>query len=45
MIRTSFVIPEWWMLAFVPVSLTLCVIVFARKLVRPDDPDRALSGL
>lgn len=45
MIRTSFVIPEWWMLAFVPLSLTLCVIVFVRKVLRPDPPDHALSGL
>lgn len=45
MIRTSFVIPEWWMLAFVPASLTLCVIVFLRKMLRPDARERALSGL
>tara|TARA_R110002072_G_scaffold1855_5_gene15559 strand:+ start:1964 stop:2458 length:495 start_codon:yes stop_codon:yes gene_type:complete len=45
MIRTSFVIPEWWMLAFVPASLTLCVIVFLRKVMRPDAPNAALSGL
>lgn len=45
MIRTSFVIPEWWMLAFVPASLALCVIVFLRKVIWPDVPDTALSGL
>ncbi|MGC1505297.1 MAG: TRAP transporter small permease [Sulfitobacter sp.] len=45
MIRTSFVIPEWWMLAFLPASLTLCVVVFLRKLLRPDAPDHAPSGL
>jgi TRAP-type C4-dicarboxylate transport system permease small subunit len=45
MIRTSFVIPEWWMLTFVPVSLALCVVVFVRKMLRPDLRDRALSGL
>lgn len=45
MIRTSFVIPEWWMLAFVPASLILCVVVFLRKILRPDAPDAAPSGL
>jgi TRAP-type C4-dicarboxylate transport system permease small subunit len=45
MIRTSFVIPEWWMLSFVPVSLALCVIVFLRRMLHPDGAPRALSGL
>ena len=45
MIRTSFVIPEWWMLSFVPVSLALCVIVFLRKAMRPEAPETTLSGL
>ncbi|EEB84663.1 TRAP transporter small permease [Roseobacter sp. GAI101] len=45
MIRTSFVIPEWWMLAFVPASMALCVIVFLRKVLQPDMPNAPLSGL
>jgi TRAP-type C4-dicarboxylate transport system permease small subunit len=45
MIRTSFVIPEWWMLAFVPASLTLCVLVFLRKVMQPDTPKATLNGL
>ncbi|MGJ8555947.1 MAG: TRAP transporter small permease [Sulfitobacter geojensis] len=45
MIRTSFVIPEWWMLSFVPASLILCVIVFLRKIVRPDVADATPNGL
>jgi len=44
-IRTSFVIPEWWMLAFVPISLTLCMIVFLRKTFRPDAPGQVAGGL
>jgi TRAP-type C4-dicarboxylate transport system permease small subunit len=39
------VIPEWWMLAFVPVSLTLCIIVFLRNLRQPAPADRSLTGL
>lgn len=45
MIRTSFVIPEWWMLAFVPASMALCVVVFLRKVLQPDMPNAPLSGL
>ncbi|MEW9920212.1 TRAP transporter small permease [Marimonas sp. MJW-29] len=45
MIRTSFVIPEWWMLSFVPISLTLCVIVFLRQMLKSGPADRKLSGL
>lgn len=45
MIRTSFIIPEWWMLAFVPASLALCMIVFLRKVLKPDSADRKLTGL
>jgi TRAP-type C4-dicarboxylate transport system permease small subunit len=45
MVRTSFVIPEWWVLAFVPASLMLCVIVFMRKVVYPDMPNTTLNGL
>jgi TRAP-type C4-dicarboxylate transport system permease small subunit len=45
MIRTSFVIPEWWMLAFVPLSLALCTIIFIRRLLYPETAERSLSGL
>lgn len=45
MIRTSFVILEWWMLAVVPASLALCVLVFLRKVMQPDAPKAALNGL
>lgn len=45
MIRTSFIIPEWWMLSFLPVSLALCTIVFLRKLVRPETQPGEISGL
>ena len=45
MIRTSFVIPEWWMLAFVPLSLALCTIIFMRRLLYPETAERSLSGL
>jgi TRAP-type C4-dicarboxylate transport system permease small subunit len=46
MIRTSFVIPEWWMLIFVPLSMALCVIVFARRLLHPEAQEqRTASGL
>ena len=45
MIRTSFVIPEWWMLAFVPLSLALCTIIFIRRLLYPETAERSMSGL
>ena len=45
MIRTSFVIPEWWMLAFVPLSLALCTVVFLRRLIHPDPAARSMTGL
>jgi len=45
MIRTSFVIPEWWMLVFVPISLGLCTIIFIRRLLYPETAERSLSGL
>lgn len=45
MIRTSFIIPEWWMLSFVPASLALCTIVFLRQAVTGGTADRKLSGL
>ncbi len=44
MIRTSFVIPEWWMLIFVPLSMALCLVIFLRRLVDPP-VDSQISGL
>ncbi len=34
MIRTAFVIPEWWVLAVAPVSMGLILVEFARRLLR-----------
>ena len=34
MIRTAFVIPEWWVLAVAPVSMVLVLAEFARRLLR-----------
>ena len=45
MIRTSFVIPEWWMLSFVPLSMALCVLVFLRRFVRPAPDGAEMTGL
>lgn len=33
MIRTAFVIPEWWVLAVAPVSMGLILVEFARRLL------------
>lgn len=35
MIRTAFVLPEWWVLSIAPVSAILILIEFLRRLVRP----------
>lgn len=45
LIRTSFVIPEWWTLAVVPCSMLLCAIEFARACVFPTATSRAPEGL
>lgn len=45
MIRTAFVIPEWWVLAIAPVSFVLICIEFLRQAARPADPKREASGL
>ena len=34
MIRTAFVIPEWWVLAVAPVSMALILVEFARRIMR-----------
>lgn len=35
MIRTAFVIPEWWTLAVAPVALALCALELLRQAARP----------
>ena len=35
MIRTSFVIPEWWVLAIAPAAFALLAAEFLRQTVRP----------
>jgi len=39
MIRTAFVIPEWWVLAVAPVSMGLILVEFARRLLRTGGAD------
>ena len=34
MIRTAFVIPEWWVLAVAPASMALILVEFARRIMR-----------
>ncbi len=38
LVRTAFVIPEWWVLAVAPASMTLIVIEFIRRLVHGGAP-------
>ncbi|MXN63452.1 TRAP transporter small permease subunit [Stappia sp. GBMRC 2046] len=45
MIRTAFVIPEWWTLTVAPLSMALIFIEFLRKLARPASAERAATGL
>lgn len=45
MIRTSFVIPEWWTLAIVPTSMVLCALEFGRQTISPPEIDKELGGL
>lgn len=45
MIRTSFIIPEWWTLSVVPISMALCAIEFFRQGIQPNTNDRPLKGL
>lgn len=44
MIRTAFVIPEWWTLAVAPLSMGLILVEFARRLLRTGGAD-VRSGL
>lgn len=45
MIRTAFIIPEWWTLTAAPLSMALIFVEFLRKLARPSSADRAATGL
>ena len=45
MIRTAFVIPEWWTLMVVPLSLLLCAIEFLRQAISPTVAPRQAAGL
>lgn len=44
-VRTSFVFPEWWGLAVMPLSMALLTIEFVRRLVQPADTGRNMTGL
>ena len=44
MIRTAFVIPEWWVLAVAPVSMGLILVEFTRRLLRAEGAS-ARTGL
>lgn len=45
MIRTSFVFPEWWTLAVIPLSLLLCAVEFLRQLLHPSQQTRQKTGI
>ena len=45
MVRTSFVFPEWWALAVMPVAMLLMAIEFVLRYLRGVDPDRMGAGL
>ena len=45
MVRATFIYPEWWVLAIIPVSMALIVVEFLRRFLRPTDGARSLSGL
>ncbi|MHA3916676.1 TRAP transporter small permease [Halovulum sp. GXIMD14793] len=45
MIRTSFVIPEWWTLAIIPTALTLCALEFVRQCWWPVSTPKEISGV
>ena len=44
-IRTSFTLPEWITLIFLPVCMALCAVVFLRRVWRPVDSVPSQSGL
>lgn len=45
MIRTAFVIPEWWVLSVAPAAFLLICVEFLRQAVRPADRGRGPTGL
>lgn len=45
MVRATFIYPEWWVLAIIPVAMALIVIEFLRRLLRPTEGARSVSGL
>lgn len=45
MIRTAFIIPEWWVLAVAPVGFALLALEFLRQMVGATDRSRATAGL
>jgi TRAP-type C4-dicarboxylate transport system permease small subunit len=45
MVRATFIYPEWWTLAIIPVAMALIVIEFLRRLLRPAGGKRILTGL
>jgi len=45
MVRTSFVFPEWWALAVMPLAMALMAIEFVLRYFRGADPDRMSAGL
>lgn len=44
-IRTSFTLPEWITLIFLPLCMGLCAVVFLRRFWRPVDSQPSQSGL
>ncbi|MAM24586.1 MAG: C4-dicarboxylate ABC transporter permease [Rhodobacteraceae bacterium] len=44
-IRTSFTLPEWITLVFLPLCMGLCAVVFLRRFWRPVDSQPSQSGL
>ena len=45
MIRTAFIIPEWWVLSVMPFAFCLIAAEFARQIIRPPSRGDAQSGL
>ncbi|TDK47430.1 TRAP transporter small permease [Antarcticimicrobium luteum] len=45
MIRTAFVIPEWWVLAVAPLGFALLALEFLRQMVGRADRGRITAGL
>lgn len=45
MIRTAFVVPEWWVLSVMPVAFVLIALEFARQVVHPPGRRTGQAGL